>query len=62
MDRRSGTMGRVVQNSGFTITYSVFYIAPVWFHLTAKTGAAVIVEGKPATAGAGTATSDLHIL
>jgi hypothetical protein len=61
-DRRTGTMGAVVQNSGFTITHSVFYVAPVWFHRTAKTGAAVTVEGKAATAGSGTATSNLHTL
>ncbi len=66
-DRRTGTTNVVVQNSGFTITHTVLVMdLPVVGrfvgHTTVKRGAAVTVEGKAATAGSGTASSDTHVL
>lgn len=66
-DRRTGVTNAVVRNSGFTITHTVLVLnAPIVgrmvSHMTFKRGAAVTVEGKPATAGAGTADSDSHPL
>lgn len=65
-DRRTGVTDRVVRNSGFRIRHTIV-ILPVGL-VTAraqqsfKAGAAVTAVGRAATAGAGSATSDLHML
>jgi hypothetical protein len=63
-DERTGVVGTVVPKSGFTITHTVWWPAPAgpWKHQTAKAGAAVSVNGIAATAGAGSALSEVHTL
>ncbi len=63
-DRRTGTIGAVVPNSGFTIVHEVWFFAGTgtWKHKTAKQGAAVTVASRPSTAGSGTGESDEHNL
>jgi Domain of unknown function (DUF4157) len=66
-DRRTGITKGVVPNSGFTITHTAFVLDFGLFgrrssHMVVKRGAAVSVEGKAATAGSGTASSDWHTL
>jgi hypothetical protein len=66
-DFRTGTTKAVIPKSGFTITHTVWVekvgpFARRRIHQTEKRGAAVSVEGKAATAGSGTATSQYHIL
>jgi hypothetical protein len=65
-DYRTGVTNMVVPNSGFTITHSVYVLGSpgknISAHDTVKTGAAVSVEGRAATAGTGKATSNSHYL
>jgi hypothetical protein len=64
-DRRTGVVNQVAEHSGFTITHTINVrnrpiVGRSVEHLTVKTGAAVSVEGRSATAGMGTAASDVH--
>ena len=63
-DARTGITNRTAVNSGFTITDTVSFNAATgrWQHQMVKTGAAVTVGGRSATAGSGTATSLVHPL
>jgi hypothetical protein len=62
--RRTGVVNGTVPKSGFTITHTAWFSGPTgnWMHFTRKTGAAVTVEGRATTAGAGTADSLDHRL
>jgi hypothetical protein len=63
-DLRTGTTGGLCVNSGFRISHSLTWDAATshWVHRTTKAGAAVTVEGRATTAGAGSASSDPHVI
>lgn len=65
-DRRTGVTNRVVPQSGFTITHTIVVVTlgvvTVRAYQGVKTGAAVTAVGRAATAGTGTASSDVHAL